>query len=142
LERVRLLLAEFFRPLQVRLQRDNLSWTRILGVRGAEGSGERRLAESIERDYILPNHDEMVSIIERGRHLVAADQELGPLLDAYLRHVVIYKALRAAGDRSGFPLEAGSPWPEQFGPLIERRVAALETEQEELSGRLGKRGPP
>lgn len=137
LKHVRLLLAEFFRPLHVRLMRDNLSWERILGVRGAEGSAERRIAESIERDHILPNHDEMVAIIETRRHLIAADQELAPVLDDYLRHIIVYKAMRASGDRSGFPLEAGAPWPEQFGPLIERRVAALEAEEKELSSHAG-----
>jgi hypothetical protein len=84
----------------------------------------------------------MVAIIERSRHLVAEDQELAAVLDDYIQHVVVYKAIRASGDRSGFPLEKGAPWPEHFGPLIERRIAALEAEQEKLLSRVGERRSP
>jgi hypothetical protein len=132
LEAIRLLLSEFFRPIHVRLQRDNINWRRILDLTEPDGSIKQRLAESIERDYIIPNHDELVGIIEHWRHLVESDEELSRSLNEYLHHVVVYKAIRWSGDKTTFPLQAGAPWPEALFPLVSQRIKSLEGELEEL----------
>jgi serine/threonine protein kinase len=133
LKTIETLLSEFFRPTHLRLQRDNINWRRILDVGHDEGSIQRRVAERIERDYILPNHDEIIAIIERGRHLIEPDVELLRVVDDYIRHVVVYKALRSSGDKTTFPLQIGAPWPQMFFPFVEARIQTLEKEYAELT---------
>jgi Domain of unknown function (DUF4145) len=137
LEAVRRLLSAFFRPVHLRLRRDNINWRRILDLAAPEGSLDQGLAATIERDYILPNHEEILGIVERGRHFVESDKELARVLDEYLRHVVVYKAIRSSGDRTTLPLQAGAPWPEAFFPLVEQRLLSLEREEEELRRKQG-----
>lgn len=139
LQTANLLLTEFFRPVQMRLQRDSVNWRRILDLAEPEGSLRRRIAESVERDYLLPNHDEIVAIVERWRYLLVADEALTEVLNAYIHHVVIYKAIRASGDKTQFPEDVGAPWPKPFAPLIDERTRALEQEHAELQRR--QRGP-
>jgi hypothetical protein len=133
LEQIDRQLTEFFRPLHARLLRDNISWQRILDLQDQpEESVRWRVADQIERDYLLPNHDEKVAIIERWRYLVEDDGKLCDVLEQYIHHVVVYKALRATGDRKTMPIHVGSPWPQEFFPLIEDRMKRLEKERCEL----------
>ena len=132
-ESARGLLREFLRPIHARLQRDNIIWRRILDLAAPEGSVRRRIAERIERDYILPNHDEVVGIMERWRYLVASDSELSQAVDVYVRHVIVYKALRSTGDTTTFPLSVGARWPDELFPLIEQRIESLEREFPDLA---------
>ena len=124
-------MSEFYRPIHVRLQRDNINWRRILDLTEPDGSIKHRLAGSIERDFIIPNHDEWVGIIERWRHLVEPDEQLSNALDEYLSHVVVYKAIRSSGDKSAFPFQVCT-WPEAFFPLVSQRIQSLDRELEGL----------
>src|ERR1019366_6344748 len=60
-------LSEFYWPLYLRLQRDNIVWTRIL-ARNDSDETKRKIAHEIEESVILPNHREAIGIIERGIH--------------------------------------------------------------------------
>ena len=53
-------LSEFYRPIYVRLQRDNRSWLAILDKKKPDDSLDYRLSESIERTFILPGLRELV----------------------------------------------------------------------------------
>lgn len=127
IEENRRLLSEFFRPLQVRLLRDKINWRRILDLEEPEGSIRRRVAEQVEQDYILPNHQETVALIERYRHLVESDAELIKTLDAFVHHVVVYRAIRSSGDKVTLPIDLGAPWPQLLLPLVELRIHQLES---------------
>ena len=89
-------LPDFYWPLYLRLQRDNVVWRRIL-ERSDDDDTKRRIAREVEQGVTLPNHREAVSIIERGIHVAAIDPEFEAELLKYLRHVAVYTSARAAG---------------------------------------------
>ena len=127
-------LSEFYWPLYIRLEKNNVIWERILDL-GEEDEGRRRLAEEIERGVILPNHEEITGVIETRMHLAEADAAFTRELLHYIHHVTLHKALRAAGETRAFPMDFGIGWPEQLFPMVQRRTEALQREYDSLIGR-------
>ena len=129
-----LLISEFFQPVKTRLEKDKAIWRRIIRDKDKPDSLEYKLAATVEKDYVIPNHEEIVGIIEKWRHLVDDDAELSAALNAYLDHVVVFKSLRSAGEVWTYPELVGSPWPVDFGPLIDERLKTLLAERNALTG--------
>jgi hypothetical protein len=127
-------LSEFYWPLYIRLEKNEVIWKRILDV-GEQDDTRRRLAEEIERGVILPNHAEITAIIESRLHLAEADTEFRRELLHYIHHVTLHKALRAAGDTCTFPMDFGVAWPEKLFPMVRRRTEALQREYDAQIGR-------
>jgi hypothetical protein len=123
-------LAEFYWPIYLRLQRDNIVWEKILDRDHAD-EDRKQLAHKIEELVLLPNHEEVVSIIERAIHLAGADPPFEKALLAYVRHVDIYRSLRAAGIRKD-PLRVGEPYPSELFSLLRDRLAQYQGEYDEL----------
>ena len=93
---------------------------------------KQNLAAAIERDVVLPNHDKLVSLIERNLHLAEADEKLEGFLLAYMRHVAIYRSIRAAGEEMVLPMAAGEEWPHDLFPSVERRMRELQEDYNRL----------
>lgn len=93
---------------------------------------EYKMAFELEMKQIIPNHKEIMSIIEKWRHLVDEDKELSEVLDQYLRHVSAFIAIRDAGEDWNFPELLGYPWPEKLIPVIEARLEDLRKERKRL----------
>jgi hypothetical protein len=94
----------------------------------------QKIGALIETDFILPNHEEMVKVIESKIHLAQLDKELLEALLSYIRHVAVYKAARASGctDLHNTQKDLLPPWPENLYPEIERRTKALQNEYDDL----------
>ena len=71
LQRIERQLSEFYWPMYLRLQKDNTVWRRLLDKDKEEDNPLRRIGSRIETDFILPNHNELVKIIETKIHLAA-----------------------------------------------------------------------
>jgi hypothetical protein len=127
-------LSQFYWPLYIRLEKNDVIWRRILDV-GEPDESRRRLAEEIENGVILPNHAEITAIIETRMHLAEADADFRRVLLHYIHHVTLHRALRAAGDTHTFPMEYGIEWPQQLFPMVRRRTEALQHEYDSLIGR-------
>jgi hypothetical protein len=131
-------LSQFYWPIYLRLQRDNVVWKR-LSDRGNEQDPDRqKLGQQIETDVLLPNHSEIVSIIENNRHLAGSDPILETQLLKYIRHVAVYKALRAAGIWKD-PFQFDEPYPEGFFPIIEQQLKLLQKEYDQMLSKQGVR---
>jgi hypothetical protein len=130
-------LSEFYWPLYIRLEKNEVIWKRILDV-GEQDEGKRRLAEEIERGVVLPNHAEITAIIESRMHLAEADADFRSELLHYIHHVTLHKALRAAGETNTFPADFGVGWPEKLFPMVRRRTEALQREYDSKIGRLDR----
>jgi hypothetical protein len=104
------------------LQKDNAVWQKILDSRNKEDSLRQRVGTEIEKTFILPNHDEIIKLIESKIHLAKADAELLNQLLTYIRHIAVYKAMRSSGVFEYDPIHLGEPWPEKLFPLIEERL--------------------
>ncbi|MBF2029834.1 MAG: hypothetical protein IGS48_24285 [Oscillatoriales cyanobacterium C42_A2020_001] len=118
-------LSEFYLPLYIRLVKDNLVWMKVFEQTDNPLSSEVR--KNLELKFILPNHDEIMKIIESKIHLARADQRLSEEMSKYIRHIAVYKALRESGVFDKDPIAFGEPFPKDFFNLcgsIPRRSAA------------------
>jgi len=125
-------LSDFYWPVSFRLDKDNAVWVRL-------NEPQTPLTSKIEAGVILPNHKEIQSIIDSKSALIFNPWEpLQPvLLDAikrYERHVAVYFALRENAD-SRYPADLKEPWPEDFYPLIQKRIEELHDQRNRLSSR-------
>ena len=127
----------FFQPISNGLRKDTAIWRGIMRDKDRRDSLEYRMAYELEVKQVLPNHKEMVSVIDKWRHLVNDDSELCDILDDILRHVAAFVAVRDAGESWTFPKLLGYPWPQRLVPAIEARVALLRNEKRELEAFLG-----
>jgi hypothetical protein len=130
-------LSQFYWPLYIRLEKNEVIWTRILDVT-QDDEGKRRLAAEIEHSVILPNHAEIVAIIETRMHLAEADADFTRELIHYIHHVTLHRALRAAGETRAFPMDFGISWPARLFPMVRRRTEALQREYDAQVGRQGR----
>jgi hypothetical protein len=130
-------LSQFYWPLYIRLEKNEVIWKRIFDV-GEQDENKRRLAAEIENSVILPNHAEIVAIIETRMHLAEADADFTRELLHYIHHVTLHRALRAAGDTQTFPMDFGVAWPAQLFPMVRRRTEALQREYDAQIGRQGR----
>jgi hypothetical protein len=125
-------LSQFFWPIYLRLQRDNVVWEKILERDNQNGHEHRNLAYQIEQDVLLPNHLEIVKIIELNIHLAGVDKEFEQHLMAYMRHVDVYKSSRAAGIKDKDPVYFGEPYPQGFFEALSKKLQTYQIEYEKL----------
>lgn len=141
-------LAEFYYPIKLRLEKDSAVWTLSGGLAGRVEAGERiEFSAFIEHQILIPNHDEIVRIMDTKFALLKnSDEAFTPeerkammaAITHYERHVATYKALRATKiplnpigvcrDDCSFPLE--------FPKFIDARIDALERQRSELMQQL------
>ncbi len=121
----------FLIPVRTKIQKDDAIWQAILKVRGGENTAGSRVGTAVE-DEVLRNHEEIVAVIQSKRHLLNEDAEFVRVVNQYIKHVSIYKAIRASGDKKSFPADHGAPWPAEFRPLLDDRISKLGRERERL----------
>jgi hypothetical protein len=133
LSRVERQLSEFYWPVYLRLQMDNTVWERLLDKNREDTDPLKVLGNQIEADFLLPNHREIVKIIETKIQLAEPDAELQALLLAYINHVAVYNAAVAAGfkDLHNTQRELLTPWPYKLFGAIETRTLELQKVYEE-----------
>jgi hypothetical protein len=124
-------LSQFYWPVYLHLQMDNVVWEKIL-QRNSEDPVKAKLGHRIENDFILPNHETTCKVIEANIHLAASDGQLMKAILNYIRHVAVYRALRASGINDFDPIYVGEPWPAEVFPRIEAATIAKQRDFEEL----------
>lgn len=130
-------LSEFYLPLYIRLEKDNLVWMKVFEQTDNQLSPEVR--KNLELQFILPNHDEMMKIIESKIYLARADKRLFEEMSKYIRHIAVYKALRESGIFDKDPIAFGEPFPKDFFNLLKAEKERLQQEFDRLLD-LEKRG--
>jgi hypothetical protein len=123
-------LSQFYWPMYLHLQKDNLYWERLMERNQDPKSSQSRLSLQIESGVILPGHKEAMAVIEANLHL-AGDSTVVQESLRYVRHVKLYAMLRAAGIKDD-PVTHGEPYPRDYFPLIQQRVDALQSEYDNL----------
>jgi hypothetical protein len=126
-------LNEFYWPLYVRLQKDNAIWRTAHDARWKTPSPSA-FGRALEQGTILPNHREVVRIIETSKIAFGRpDEEIVTEMKSYLRHVSIYEALRATGSADD-PQGRDAPYPGRFFHLVCARTWALQMEYDATEG--------
>ena len=128
-------LSQFYYPLYIRLHIDGVVWRRILDKRSGEDELRRKVGDAIERNTILPNHDEMVKIIQSNIHLAEGDGRAFDQMLKFVRHVAVYRAMREAGFHDKDPIALGEPWPDQLLPIIEKTTYELQRQYDDLTAK-------
>lgn len=124
-------LSEFYYPIYIRLNIDNVVWRRILD-RTHKDELKRAIGFAIEREVLLPNHAEIIKILETKMHLAECDDSAFQQMLLYIRHVAVYRALRSVGCNDVDPIALDEHWPKEFYPSIERTVIVLQSEYDKL----------
>jgi hypothetical protein len=89
-------LSQFYWPIYMRLEIDNAVWERILDKENGEDQLRQRIGKEIEKNFIIPNHEEIVKIMQSNMHVAVPDAKTFQAILQYIRHVAVYKAMRAA----------------------------------------------
>jgi hypothetical protein len=139
-ERIRAQLEQFYRPIYQLLFKDQAVWKNILGVREEQGSPKQRLAKNLEENIVIPNHNQIVEIIETHLSIADVDENLSKLLQQYINNVEVYKALRSAGEQTMFSIERSDDdwWHQDLFDAVKGRIDELEKEYQELTGDTSK----
>jgi hypothetical protein len=132
-------LSQFYWPIYLHLQKDNLIWEKVQQRDQDPDSPRSRLSLKIEQEVILPNHKDALAVIEANLHLAGN----APIVEKslrFVRHVKVYEMLRAAGIKDD-PIAHGEPYPKDYFPAIEQQVNALQAEYDRLIVRLRPADP-
>jgi hypothetical protein len=136
-------LSQFYWPLYIRLQRDDVIWHKVFHDLRSNGGqpgwaaqltddeARKNLAKELEDKVILPNHVEAVGIIRSFIHLANADDEFEQLLAQYVRHVDVYTSLRSAGSDLN-PDQVGEPYPNALSKAVRDRLLKYQAEYEDI----------
>ncbi|HYJ05426.1 MAG TPA: hypothetical protein VEX43_09850 [Chthoniobacterales bacterium] len=124
-------LSEFYYPIYIRLNIDNVVWRRILD-RKNDDELKSKIGYAIEREVLLPNHAEIIRVLETKIHLADCDDLTFQQMLLYIRHVAVYRALRGVGCHDVDPIRLGEHWPKDFYPSIEATVKKLQSEYDRL----------
>lgn len=129
-------ISEFYWPIYLRLEKDNVMWKRIKSLSAEKNVLPEAASEAIEKDFILKNHQEIVEIIESKIHLAgdsANGKELIDELLKYIKHVAVYKTIRSIKEFQRFnPIDLNEPFPEKIFPLVEKNFRELQNRYENL----------
>jgi hypothetical protein len=119
-------LSEFYWPIYIRLHNNNAVWLRLMGKDSLSNNIGNKIAERIEDEVILKNHIEIENIIKSSIHIALPDKILIRSIKDYLKHVEIYKAIRAVDIKDTYPSEFNAEYPRNFEKLIEKRTIQIQ----------------
>lgn len=130
---IRKQLSDLYYPLALHLQKDDAIWD--LWNANQFSDKNKAIAVEIEKTILIPNHEEVINIIDKNFYLVKNDYESTDLsvlyekFNHYQRHIAAYKALRATGDRRN-PIDLGEEYafPPEFSKVIAGRIKQLESQ--------------
>ncbi|MEK6289687.1 MAG: hypothetical protein AABO57_28560 [Acidobacteriota bacterium] len=129
-------LSQFYWPIYLQLQKNNVVWEHLVSGKAINDSLKKQVDSQLYSSFFLPNHENMLKIIEMNIHLAQPDEVLEKILLRFIRHVAIFEALREVGIKDVDPIALGEPWPTELFPAIEARLKKL---QEEYDKELGRR---
>lgn len=125
-------LSQFYWPIYFRFAKDSAIWKTIPQLSDAAKMVPDQVGREMELTYLIRNHEEIVSLIESNIYLAGADERLVKTLASYIRHVAVYKALRATNTYNLNPIDVGEPMPDDIIVTIESRLKKIQSEYERL----------
>jgi hypothetical protein len=121
-------LQNFYWPICIRLKKnENVFRYLFKGKKGKdEESMNYKISHYVEKNILMANHEEIISIITSYRHLADSDNEVGQLIDAYIKHVSIYKALLDSGINEYPGVVSDAPYPKRIDDYFYEKTKALQ----------------
>ncbi len=136
LELIEKQISEFYWPIYLRLEKDNVMWKRVKSFSPEASVLPEAASEAIEQAFILKNHEKIVEIIETKTHLAEAASSSSELINEllkYIKHVAVYKTIRSIEELKKFnPVDLNEPFPARLFPLIEQNFRQLQQRHAQL----------
>ncbi|MEM8673769.1 MAG: hypothetical protein AAGF83_07835 [Cyanobacteria bacterium P01_G01_bin.67] len=136
-------ISEFYWPIYLRLEKDNVMWLRISYLSSSQEVLPQEASNVVEREFLLKNHDEIIEIIESKIHLIGDPLDSEDLIEEllkYIKHIAVYKTIRSVKSLEEInPIDLDEPFPKKLFPLIKKNFYVLQTRQEELKTTKSKR---
>lgn len=133
-ERISLLeqqIERFYWPLSLYMKNDDAVWQRVPSLYEDGSQLPTKAGSSVEKEFLLPNHEKAVKVIEDNFHLIGENEVLIQELLKYIRHVAVFKSLRLSGAELN-PIDVDEPFPPGLGELIESETSKKRDELEIL----------
>lgn len=125
-------LSSFYYPVYFRLQKDNALW-KLSPQLSHDSAFPMESNVSIENDFILKNHKDIVEIIENNIHLIEIDDELQEAINLYIKHVTAYFIIRSTeAIKNNNPIDLGFPYPANFENIIKDRMTKLQKSNNDI----------
>lgn len=124
-------LQEFYWPLMLCMRKDDAIWHRVPALYHDGTQLPTETGAVVESDFLLPNHDRAVALIESQFHFVAIEDDLVELLVQYVRHVAVFRSLRAAGSELN-PIDVDEPFPDGLVEQLQEKMNLCRTELKSL----------
>ena len=87
-------LQKFYWPIFIRLEKNEDIYIDLYqGKKEAEDTLAHKIANTIEKEILMPNHKEILEVITKYRYLANPDKSIDGYLKAYIRHVSVYYGL-------------------------------------------------
>jgi hypothetical protein len=126
-------LSQFYWPICFRFMKDTAIWKLVPHLYSkASKRISDQVGREIELNYLIKNHEEIVAIMESNIHLAQADPELLQMIGDYVRHVAVYRALRATNTYDLNPIDVGEPLPKDLLAKFEDQKTRLQSEFDAL----------
>ncbi|AFY30609.1 hypothetical protein [Calothrix sp. PCC 7507] len=123
-------ISEFYWPIYLRLEKDNVMWKRIKSLSPENNVLPEAASDAIEKEFILKNHQEIVEIIESKIHLAENANNSKDLINEllkYIKHVAVYRTIRSVQELQRFnPVDLNEPFPDKLFPMIEGNFRELQ----------------
>ena len=119
-------LNDLYYPLYFRLAKDDEVWTLMMS--------QQKYGVHVEQDTVLANNKQVLSLLENHTNLLfrpneRRDQALVKTILKYERHMAIYLALQASGDkRRPADFSHEFDYPNEICTVVEHHVRGLEEE--------------
>jgi hypothetical protein len=127
-EKIELKLQNFYWPINIRLNINRNVYKYLFQGKSNsdKNSNEYKIAKYVEENILLKNHEEILQIITNYRYLANADNEIDEIVNVYIKHVSIYKALIDSGI-DGFPgIVASTPYPRKIDDYFSSKTDELQ----------------
>lgn len=121
-------LQNFYWPICIRLKKNQSVYKYLfIGKKDSDkDSIDYKIAHYVEKNILLSNHQEILSIITSYRHLADVDSQIGPLIDEYIKHVSIYKALADSGIDEFAGVVGDAPYPPKIDEYFYNKTKELQ----------------
>ena len=137
LEKINKQLAEFYFPIYYRLQKDDATWKLSRRLNPENDSLPHEASDIVENDYLIPNHKEILQIIQSKSHLINYDPDFHEQIRRYIRNVAVYTTIRQTKTLHQFnPDHFDAVYPARFKEMIEANISKLQQEYDQIFNQI------
>jgi hypothetical protein len=125
-------LQNFYWPIYIRLKKNKDTYMLLFkGKKKSDvNSTDYIIAHYVEKEVIMKNHEEILEIITKYRHLADTDDQFEQLTDALVKHVTIYRSFLNAGINEYPGVKGDAPYPTGIDNYFFNKTKELQVQWE------------